>query len=141
MVAAHQASYRQSVGQYLLLLQSVAVQAHAVEYRVVEGNVDVAIRGEIGIREVVGLELVVSADALKGVYDAVVLTVDDEEAAVIHFHPYVLRLVDGCVGYTVVHASYAAVYTRLVGIEVKAVEAHHTVPCCHPHVAVVVVGD
>ena len=62
------------------------------------------------------------ADACQRVYDAVRLTVDDEHLAVVHLQPYVLRLVDGNLVDSVVQPTYTTGNTRLVVIEMVAVE-------------------
>ena len=111
---------------------------HLVEDAIVEWNIDITVGSHKGYREVVGIELLVAAYALERVNDTVGLTVDDEEPAIVHLHPDILPLVNGCLGNTVVHALDAAGNSCPVGVEVVAVKAHHSVPCAYPHITIVI---
>ena len=120
---------------------AVLVILHLVEDTVVEWNIDITIGSHKGYREVVGIELLVAVYVLERINDTVSLTVDDEEAAIVHLHPDILPLVNGSLRNTVVHALDTAGNTCPIGVEIVAVETHHSVPCGYPHVTIVITGN
>ena len=83
-------------------LQSRAVQMELIESVAAVGHQHVASTGDIGIEEIVDVIVLVTADIGQGVDDAVGLAVYDEDATIVHLHPYVLRLVNDKVVQTVV---------------------------------------
>ena len=80
-------------------------------------------------------------DACQGVFYAVGMAIDNENAAVIHLQPDVLPLVNGHAVNAVVHALDAAGVSGPVVVEIIAIESRHTIPCRYPDVSVVVMGD
>ena len=78
-------------------------------------------------------------NALQRVFNLVGVSVDDEDATVVHLQPDVLCGVHRHGIYAVVQTSDAAGVSRLVVVEIIAIEARHAIPRRYPDVSVVVV--
>ena len=111
------------------MLKTITVQAQLIESNVIIGNQNIACRGDVGLEEIVDMEIVMIADSFQRVFYAVGLTVDDEDASVVHFQPDVLGEVDYHVVNTVVKASYTTGNTRFVVIEMITIETGNAIPC------------
>ena len=112
-----------------VLLKTITVQAQLIESNVIIGNQNIACRGDVGLEKVVDVEIIMVADSFQRVFYAVGLTVDDEDASVVHFQPDVLGEVDDHVVNTVVKTSYTTGNTRFVVIEMITIETGNTIPC------------
>ena len=87
------------------------------------GNQNITYRSHVGGEEIIDVELLMTTDALQGVFYTVGLAIDDKDTSIVHLQPDILRLVDNHVIHTVVETRETAGNTRLVVVEMVAVEA------------------
>ena len=120
----------------LIVAGVVGVESHFVETNAVNRCKHVAAAGDD--KWILRAQVVMSVHALKWVDELVSFSVEHKDSSVVHAHPDVLPVVNHQVKNAVVQIGYMATVTRAIIVEIIAIEARQSVPCCYPYKSVIV---